>query len=89
MIREREYGAVSGWAALGVLLAAAGFCLWQLILAIQDHRDPLIIACAIGFAPPSFSISPLLRISSIRVASMKSCAFAPRAFGVGSESMTF
>ena len=59
MIREREYGAVSGWAALGVLLAAAGFCLWQLILAIQDHRDPLIVAFAIGLGFSAFLLTGL------------------------------
>ncbi len=63
MIRERDYGAVSGWAALVVLLAAAGFCLWQLILAIQDHRDPLIIACAIGFAFSVFLLTGLFVVN--------------------------
>jgi hypothetical protein len=63
MIREREYGAVSGWAAVVVLLAAAGFCLWQLILAIQDHRDPLIIACAIGFAFSAFLLTGLFVVN--------------------------
>jgi len=63
MIREREYGAVSGLAALVVLLAAAGFCLWQLILAIQDHRDPLIIACAIGFAFSAFLLTGLFVVN--------------------------
>ena len=63
MIREREYGAISGFAALVVLLAAAGFCLWQLILAIQDHRDPLIIACAIGFAFSAFLLTGLFVVN--------------------------
>jgi len=63
MIRERDYGAVSGWAALVVLLAAAGFCLWQLILAIQDHRDPLIISCAIGFAFSVFLLTGLFVVN--------------------------
>jgi regulator of protease activity HflC (stomatin/prohibitin superfamily) len=63
MIRERDYGAVSGWAALVVLLAAAGFCLWQLILAIQDHRDPLIIACAIGIGFSVFLLTGLFVVN--------------------------
>jgi hypothetical protein len=63
MIREREYGAVSGLAALVVLLAAAGFCLWQLILAIQDHRDPLIIACAIGIGFLVFLLTGLFVVN--------------------------
>jgi Membrane protease subunits, stomatin/prohibitin homologs len=63
MIRERDYGAVSGWAALVVLLAAAGFCVWQLILAIQDHRDPLIIACAIGLGLSAFLLTGLFVVN--------------------------
>ena len=63
MIRERDYGAVSGWAALGVLLAAAGFCLWQLILAIQDHRDPLIVAFAIGLGFSAFLLTGLFVVN--------------------------
>ena len=46
-----------------MLLAAAGFCLWQLILAIQDHRDPLIIACAIGFAFSAFLLTGLFVVN--------------------------
>jgi regulator of protease activity HflC (stomatin/prohibitin superfamily) len=63
MIRERDYGAVSGWAALAVLLAAVGFCLWQLILAIQDHRDPLIVAFAIGLGFSAFLLTGLFVVN--------------------------
>jgi len=35
MIREREYGAMSGWAALVILLAGAGFFVWQIIARAQ------------------------------------------------------
>ena len=63
MIRERDYGAVSGLAALVVLLAAAGFCLWQLILAIQDHRDPLIVAFAIGLGFSAFLLTGLFVVN--------------------------
>jgi SPFH domain/Band 7 family protein len=63
MIQERDYGAVSGWAAVVVLLTAAGFCLWQLILAVQDHRDPLIIACAIGLAFSAFLLTGLFVVN--------------------------
>jgi SPFH domain/Band 7 family protein len=62
MIREREYGAVSGWAALVVLLAAAGFCLWQLILAIQNHRDPVVVY-AIGLAFSVFLLTGLFVVN--------------------------
>jgi SPFH domain / Band 7 family len=63
MIRERDYGAISGWAALALLLAAAGFCLWQLILAIQDHRDPLIVAFAIGLGFSAFLLTGLFVVN--------------------------
>jgi len=63
MIRERDYGAVSGWAALAVLLAAAGFCLWQLILAIQDHLDPLIVAFTIGLGFSAFLLTGLFVVN--------------------------
>ena len=39
MIREREYAAVSGWAALFVLLAAVGLSLWRMILSFRAD-DP-------------------------------------------------
>src|SRR4029077_14484788 len=45
------------------LLAAAAVCLWQLVLAIQDHRDPLIIACAIGFACAVFLLTGLFVVN--------------------------
>jgi hypothetical protein len=39
MIREREYSAMSGWAALFVLLGAAGVCVWRMILSFRAD-DP-------------------------------------------------
>jgi regulator of protease activity HflC (stomatin/prohibitin superfamily) len=39
MIREREYAAVTGWAALFVLLAAVGLSLWRMILSFRAE-DP-------------------------------------------------
>ncbi len=63
MIRERDYVAVSGWAALAVLLAAAGFCLWRLILAIQDHGDSLIVAFAIGLGFSAFLLTGLFVVN--------------------------
>ena len=47
MIREREYGAVSGWGALVVLLAGAAFFIWQVIVRarqIQEANQPLLMA---------------------------------------------
>jgi regulator of protease activity HflC (stomatin/prohibitin superfamily) len=48
MIREREYAAMSGWAALVVLLAAAALCLWQMVANIKDDNVGLIVAWALG-----------------------------------------
>jgi regulator of protease activity HflC (stomatin/prohibitin superfamily) len=39
MIREREYAAVTGWAALFVLLAAVGLSLWRMVLSFRAE-DP-------------------------------------------------
>jgi regulator of protease activity HflC (stomatin/prohibitin superfamily) len=40
MIREREYGAMSGWGALAVLLTGAAFFVWQLVVRAQVIREP-------------------------------------------------
>ncbi len=40
MIREREYGAMSGWVALVILLAGAGFFVWQIIARAQVIHQP-------------------------------------------------
>ena len=48
MIREREYAAMSGWAALVVLLAAAALCLWQMVANIKIDNDGLIAVWALG-----------------------------------------
>ena len=40
MIREREYGAMSGWGALVILLAGAGFFVWQIIARAQVIHQP-------------------------------------------------
>jgi regulator of protease activity HflC (stomatin/prohibitin superfamily) len=50
MIREREYGAVSGWGALVILLAGAAFFIWQVIVRarqIQEANQPLLMALSI------------------------------------------
>jgi regulator of protease activity HflC (stomatin/prohibitin superfamily) len=41
MIREREYGAVSGWAAFIVLLGAIGVSIWQMIVSFRND-DPAL-----------------------------------------------
>ena len=43
MIREREYAAWSGWAALGILLAAAVVSVWQLVGSIRADNTPLAL----------------------------------------------
>lgn len=50
MIREREYGAVSGWAALAVLLVGIAAFLWQLIVHARQHDDVLTLASGLGLA---------------------------------------
>ena len=40
MIREREYGAMSGWGALVILLSVAGFFVWQIIARAQVIDQP-------------------------------------------------
>ena len=40
MIREREYGAMSGWGALAVLLTGAAFFVWQLVVRAQVIKEP-------------------------------------------------
>jgi regulator of protease activity HflC (stomatin/prohibitin superfamily) len=51
MIREGEFKAISGWAALAVLLAATAFFVAQLIARLQAHQSGLAIAygVALGF----------------------------------------
>jgi regulator of protease activity HflC (stomatin/prohibitin superfamily) len=41
MIREREYAAVSGWAAFIVLLGALGVSIWQMILSFRSDNPAL------------------------------------------------
>jgi hypothetical protein len=40
MMREREYGGMSGWGALLVLLVGAAFFVWQIIARAQLIREP-------------------------------------------------
>jgi regulator of protease activity HflC (stomatin/prohibitin superfamily) len=50
MIREREYGAMSGWGALVVLLGGAAFFFWQIIAraqVIQQPNQPLLFILSI------------------------------------------
>jgi hypothetical protein len=40
MIREREYGAISGWGALVILLAGVGVFIWQIVVRAQVITEP-------------------------------------------------
>jgi SPFH domain / Band 7 family len=63
MIREREHGAVSGWAVLGGLLAATGLFVWQLVANIRAHADGLAIACVVGLAVVIFLLAGLFVVN--------------------------
>jgi len=63
MIREREYAAMSGWAALVILLTAAGVSLWQLIINIKASNDGLAVACLVGLALSVFLLIGLFMVN--------------------------
>jgi regulator of protease activity HflC (stomatin/prohibitin superfamily) len=67
MIREREYGAMSGWGALLLLLAGFGFFIWQIVHHVQMLREPgqpLLFALSIlGFAFCGFLMAGLFMVS--------------------------
>ncbi len=48
MIREREYAAMSGWAALVILLAAAGVSLWRLVVSIRADEWAMVAVWALA-----------------------------------------
>jgi len=50
MIREREYGAVSGWVVFFVLLAIIGLLVWQLVGSIKAHDVMLVVLYAVALA---------------------------------------
>jgi hypothetical protein len=43
MIREREYAAMSGWAALVILLTAAGISIWQMVANIRADHAVMVV----------------------------------------------
>ena len=43
MIREREYAAMSGWAALVILLTAAGISIWQMVANIRADHAAMVV----------------------------------------------
>jgi len=52
MIREREHAAMSGWAAVVILLTAAGVSLWQMVvnINIEDDNVGMIVLWALAVA---------------------------------------
>ena len=50
MIREREYGAVSGGAVLVGLLTVVAFLFWQFVVNISRHSPGMAVACVVGVA---------------------------------------
>jgi regulator of protease activity HflC (stomatin/prohibitin superfamily) len=48
MIREREHAAMSGWAALAILVTVAGLCLWQMVVNIRAENVGLVVLFAVG-----------------------------------------
>ncbi len=63
MLREREYAAMSGWAALVILTTAAGLCLWQLVVNIKASNDGLAVACLVGLALSTFLLVGLFMVN--------------------------
>ncbi len=63
MIREREYGAVSGSAALAVLLVAFAGLVWQLISHARAHEGFLALASAAGLVFTVFLLKGLFVVN--------------------------
>jgi SPFH domain/Band 7 family protein len=63
MIREREYGAASGWAALVGLLAVGAFLMWQFILNVSNHAPGAAGACMLGVLFTVFLLTGLFVVN--------------------------
>ena len=63
MIREREYAAMSGWAALVILLTAAAVSVWQVIVNIKADNTGLAVACLVGLALSLFLLVGLFMVN--------------------------
>ncbi len=63
MIREREYGAVSGSAALAVLLVAFAGLVWQLVSHARAHEGFLALASAAGLVFTLFLLKGLFVVN--------------------------
>jgi len=63
MIREREYAAMSGWAALVILLAAAGVSLWQAVVNIQGDHGGMVVFWLLAVALSLFLLIGLFIVN--------------------------
>ena len=63
MIREREHAAMSGWAALAILVTAAGLCLWQMVVNIRAENVGLVVLCAFGVTLSLFLLIGLFMVN--------------------------
>ena len=63
MIREREYAAMSGWAALVVLLVALGVSIWQLVESIQAGNGLLVFVWVLAIVLSAFMLIGLFIVN--------------------------
>jgi regulator of protease activity HflC (stomatin/prohibitin superfamily) len=63
MIREREYGAVSGWAPLVGLPLVGAFLFWQFVVNVSHHAGGLAGACMAGVVFTLFLLTGLFVVN--------------------------
>jgi regulator of protease activity HflC (stomatin/prohibitin superfamily) len=63
MIREREYSAVSGWAALIGLLTVGAFLFWQFVVNINRHAGGMAGLCMVGVVFTLFLLTGLFVVN--------------------------
>jgi len=63
MIREREYSAVSGWAALIGLLTVGAFLFWQFVVNINRHAPGMAVGCMLGVLFTVFLLTGLFVVN--------------------------
>src|SRR6476469_804039 len=63
MIREREYGAVSGGAVRVCLLTVGAFLFWQFVANITRHSPGMAVACVVGVLFTVFLLTGLFVVN--------------------------
>ncbi len=63
MIREREYGAVSGGAVLVGLLTVGAFLFWQFVVNVSRHSPGMAVACVVGLVFTVFLLTGLFVVN--------------------------